>query len=230
MALIAGTGTRPFVAQLGASSLRVPTPFGTLPAAVTPDGLVVVRRHGPTHGTPPHRLNFRAVADGLRRLGVRHCFATAAVGSLRADWPPGTLAAVADYIDLSGRRLTLFDRTVRHTDVNVHGPTLGLLEQGAGLPRAVYANLDGPRYETPAEIAALANLGADVVGMTAGSEAVLLAEAGVGYACLAVVSNFASGISGSVLDHEDVVGKVEAQSGAMAAVLSSAIQAARNQG
>jgi 5'-methylthioadenosine phosphorylase len=208
----------------------VPTPFGTLSAAVTQDGLVVVRRHGPTHGTPPHRLNFRAVADGLRRLGVRHCFATAAVGSLRTDWPPGTLAAVRDYVDLSGRRLTLFDRTVRHTAVDVQGPTLALLEQGNQLPGAVYANLDGPRYETPAEIAMLARLGVDVVGMTAGTEAMLLAEAGVGYACLAVVSNFASGISGSVLDHKDVVTQVEAQAAAIEAVLSATVAAARGQG
>lgn len=221
------------MASLGAVPVRVPTPYGTLAAALTPGGVAVVRRHGLSHRTPPHRVNYRAMADGLRRLGVRTCLATAAVGSVRPEWPAGTLAVVRGFLDLSARRLTLYDREVRHTDVGTGGRAAGLLADAAAASGvavrdgAVYANLDGPRYETPAEIEALRRLGADLVGMTAGTEAMLFAEAGIAYGCLAVVSNLAAGIAGSVLDHEDVVRAVEAQAGPVATVLGRALEAAR---
>jgi 5'-methylthioadenosine phosphorylase len=48
-------------------------------------------------------------------------------------------------------------------------------------------------------------MNADVVGMTASSEAILMREAEVDYACLAIVTNLASGISATPLDHQEVV-------------------------
>ena len=79
----------------------------------------------------------------------------------------------------------------------------------AGVGRtAVYACTNGPRYETPAEVRALRTLGADVVGMTMASEAVVMREKGIEYGCLAIVSNFAAGVSESPLSHDEVVAEV----------------------
>ena len=109
VALIGGTGVGERLAALGGQALFVPTPFGTMRGrAVEHDGLkiVVVRRHSAGHKTPPHLVDYEAIADGLRRLGVRGCLATAAVGSLRDDWREGTLATCTDFIDATGRGTT----------------------------------------------------------------------------------------------------------------------------
>ena len=41
--------------------------------------------------------------------------------------------------------------------------------------------------------------------MTAASEAVVMKEAGIDYACLAIVTNLAAGLAGAELSHVDVV-------------------------
>src|SRR5436189_62411 len=65
---------------------------------------------------------------------------------------------------------------------------------GEVVAQAVYVNVNGPRYETPAEIRMFVEAGGDVVGMTAGSEAIAMREAGVGYGCLAIITNLAAGL------------------------------------
>jgi 5'-methylthioadenosine phosphorylase len=57
----------------------------------------------------------------------------------------------------------------------------------------VYAATQGPRLETAAEINRIAGDGGDMVGMTGMPEAALAREAGLSYAAIAVVSNWAAG-------------------------------------
>lgn len=235
VALIGGTGTGPLLAGLPARPVRVPTPFGTFQAALADQGILLVKRHSAGHRVPPHKIAFHAIADGLRRSGVRTCLATAAVGSLRRDWPTGTIVIVRDFLDLSYRRATLFDREVVHTDMTDPAPAATYLLEAArqaGIEVAdggVYANLDGPRYETPAEIAMLTGLGAGVVGMTAGTEAILLAESKIAYGCVAVVSNLAAGMEGEALDHADVVNAMEARADDLKRILTGALRLARQE-
>jgi len=217
VALVGGTGVGDRLAALGGAALHVPTPFGVLRGRlIDVDGLsvVAVRRHAEGHKTPPHMVRYEAIADGLRRLGVRACFSTAAVGSLHEDWPVGQLAVCTDILDLSCRRTTLFDREVRHTDFSSPFPAARHLRSAAGEdaePNAVYACMDGPRYETPHEITILRQLGADVVGMTAASEAIAMREAGVPYGCLAVVTNLGCGLGHEELAHDEVTDVMESR-------------------
>jgi 5'-methylthioadenosine phosphorylase len=83
-----------------------------------------------------------------------------------------------------------------------------LSESGDVVAGGVYGGGDGPRYETPAEIRMLKTLGVDVVGMTASSEAIAMRENGISYACLAIVTNLAAGISANPLSHEEVVAEM----------------------
>jgi 5'-methylthioadenosine phosphorylase len=207
VALIGGTGIGDRLAALSGRALCVPTPFGALRGRlVEREGmsLVIVRRHSAGHQVPPHAVPYEAIADGLRRLGVRGCLSSAAVGSLRQDWGVGAFASCTDFLDASGRGTTLFEHDVRHTDFSSPFPLCALIE-GANKP-CVYACMNGPRYETPFEVSLLRNLGADVVGMTAANEAIAMREAGVPYACLAVVTNMASGLSDAQLSHDEVGG------------------------
>ena len=208
--LIGGTGIGDRLAALGGKAMHVPTPHGTARGTLVEVGgarAFVVRRHSFGHRTPPHHVPYLAMADALRRLGAKACFSTAAVGSLHADWGVGTMAVCTDMLDLSGRNLTMFDRTVRHTDFSdpfpAHRHLLSALGADAKLP-CVYACTDGPRYETPYEVERLQKMGADVVGMTAATEAVAMHEAGVPYGCLAVVTNLAAGLTKSALTHDEV--------------------------
>jgi purine nucleoside phosphorylase len=57
----------------------------------------------------------------------------------------------------------------------------------------VYAAVQGPRLETAAEVDRLERDGADFIGMTAMPEAAIAREAGVDYACIAMIVNPAAG-------------------------------------
>jgi 5'-methylthioadenosine phosphorylase len=171
---------------------------------------MLVKRHSGGHKVPPHLVNYKAIALGLQALGVQKCFATAAVGSLRPEWEAGTLVVPSDFLDLTARNATLFDRIVVHTDFSRPLPAREALLEGARRESVavedggVYVCGNGPRYETPHEIQVYARIG-DVVGMTAASEAILLREAGIDYGLLAVVTNLACGIAGEPLSHGEVV-------------------------
>ncbi len=232
-ALIGGTGISERLAALEGTPIHVRTEFGLLRArTVWFDGheVLAVERHSGGHRVPPHRVNYRAIAKGLAQLGVERCFSTAAVGSLRADWGPGTLVVCSDLIDVSARRQTLFDRTVKHTDLTEPFPAAdwlrrGLKASGSAVVEGTYINVDGPRYETPAEIEAFRGMGGHVVGMTAGSEAIAMAEAGVRYGCLAIVTNLAAGMSPTTLAHGGVVEVMRGAGGAAMRVLEAAVRA-----
>ena len=61
------------------------------------------------------------------------------------------------------------------------------------IDEGVYAATQGPRLETSAEIRRLENDGADIVGMTGMPEASLAKEAGLAYAKISIVANWAAG-------------------------------------
>jgi 5'-methylthioadenosine phosphorylase len=225
VALIGGTGIGERLAALGGQALIVPTPYGMLRGRLVPfegRSLLVVQRHSRGHKVPPHAVEYEAMADGLRRLGVHGCLASAAVGSLREDWPVGTMAACTDFFDATGSGTTLFNDEVRHTDFTSPFPLAGLLEGAVG--PCVYACMSGPRYETPFEVRTLRALGADVVGMTAALEAIAMREAGVPYGCLAVVTNLACGIAQTTLDHGEVTDAMASHGERAVAILLGAVR------
>jgi 5'-methylthioadenosine phosphorylase len=180
--------------------------------AVEEGRVLLVQRHAAGHRVPPHKVGYAAMALGLKALGARACIAGAAVGSLRPDWGPGKVSVCSDLIDFSFRNATLFDREVVHTDMGAAldpqlRQALVLELDAAGLDVAdggVYLCANGPRYETPAEVRAMRALGGDVVGMTPGTEAVAMAEAGVPYALVAVVANLGAGLTEERLEHDAV--------------------------
>lgn len=236
--LIGGTGIGSRLAVLPGRTFAVPTSEGVARGRLVElDGLraVVVQRHAAGHRTPPHAVAYKAMALAAQALSVRGCFATAAVGSLRPEWAPGTMVACSDFIDLTGRRQTLYRSSVVHTDFTEpmsHKLRQLLLDaardEGAAIQDgATYLCGDGPRYETPAEIRMMRTLGADVVGMTAGTEAVLFREAGVPYACLAIVTNLAAGMGQAELTHGEVVDAMRRSGEAAVAIL---VRAARGLG
>lgn len=216
IAIIGGTGIGSRLLALGGSPVHIPTPLGTIRGrSLEHEGvrLLLLSRHSAGHKVPPHLVNYAGMATALKQLGVRYCLATAAVGSLNREMQVGSFVACSDFYDLTYRNLTLFHRTVEHTSFpEPFSETLrhALSSSALGLGReihmqGIYCGLNGPRYETPAEIALYQQLKVDLVGMTSSSEAVLMREAGVEYGCLAIVTNLAAGLTDVPPNHEEVV-------------------------
>lgn len=229
--LIGGTGVSERLAALDGTTVHVPTSAGLLKGKVVQvDGCTIyaLRRHSEGHKVPPHLVNYKAAALGLKALGAKACFATAAVGSLREDWPTGTRAVCTDFLDFTGRNPTLFDREVVHTDFSLPfggAAREALIKAAKDAKRCVYVCGNGPRFETPQEILFYRQAGGDVVGMTAATEAILMREAGIDYACLAIVTNLACGLSTVPLAHGDVE---KAMQSAGAEALEALLEAAKS--
>src|SRR5262249_58864187 len=116
----------------------------------------------------PQEVNFRANLWGLRQLGVRRIFATVACGGLLAEQAPGDLAVLSDFLDFTQGRPRTFHGApglpesvdFYHSDFQPpYCPQLNALLQDAAaaqlgrtLPEATYACMEGPRYESPAEV------------------------------------------------------------------------------
>lgn len=89
----------------------------------------------------------------------------------------------------------------------------------------VYAALPGPSYETPAEIRALARIGADVVGMSTVPEVIVANHMGIAVLGLSSVTNLAAGISKQKINHEEVLEAGERMAGQLTALLRALVPA-----
>lgn len=171
-------------------------------------------RHGEGHVCPPHKINYRANVMALKHAGVERIIAVASVGSLRAFLRPGDFLLLDQFIDFTKSRPSTFyeENEVVHVDMTEpFCPDLRkciLAAKPAGVKvheKGTYVCAEGPRFETPAEIRAYSAMGGDVVGMTLVPEVVLARELGMCYAGIAVVTNYAAGISKGALSHEEVL-------------------------
>jgi len=207
-AIIGGTGFD----RLTAFDLKletITTPYGDVPLYLgqrEAEDLVFLPRHGPDHTVPPHRINYRANIKALEILDVGRTLATFAVGSLHLDIAPGSLVVLDQFLDFTkGREGTFFDGGASglvHTLVtNPYCPALREQLMTAApehdltlVPKGTYACTNGPRFETPAEVRMLAQLGGDVVGMTGVPEAPLARELGIHYAAGALSINWGAGL------------------------------------
>lgn len=198
--------------------------------------VVFLTRHGATHSVPPHLVNYRANIWALKELGVEQVLATAAVGSLNAEMAPGSFVLVDQFLDFTKNRLSTFfdggELGVTHTDMtNPYCPNLREVLVEAAKPLATkvhqkgtYVCSEGPRFETPAEIKMYKILGGDLVGMTSVPEVVLAREAGLCYATICMVTNFAAGISPIELTHEEVLEVMAANGEKLSQLLMKAVE------
>ena len=139
-------------------------------------------RHGDGHTIPPHRINYRANVLALKKLGADAIIGLNTVGVITPSIASGTIAVPSQLLDYTwGREQTLYDGRrgeVEHIDftepftASLRKKLLGAAQR-AGVDcydGGVYATTQGPRLE-----------------------AAIACEAGVAYACIAMIVNPAAG-------------------------------------
>jgi purine-nucleoside phosphorylase len=156
------------------------------------------------------------VVHGVRTAaaaGVRTVVLTNAAGGLSPDHRVGQAVLISDHLNLTARSPLVGATFVDLTDL--YSARLRELARSLDpeLTEGVYAQLPGPHYETPAEIRMLRTLGADLVGMSTGLEAIAARAAGMEVAGLSLVTNAAAGVTGEELDHQEVLAAGRAAAG-----------------
>ena len=153
--------------------------------------------------------NVRAFAQ----WGVRRILFTCSVGGITEGLNPGCLVAVTDHLNFQMdhplRGASFTDNRFPDLTNAYHSRMREFLHQAARsvnvpLYTGVLAAMNGPSYESPAEIRMLRTVGADIVGMSTVPEMIAAAQLGLPAATLALVSNRAAGLSNSPLTHEEV--------------------------
>jgi 5'-methylthioadenosine phosphorylase len=168
--------------------------------AIDAGEMVGLPRHRFDRGIPAQLVDHHANMRALCELGCDRVLALGSAGSLRPDLEVGSFVCPDDfyapetapsfYDDPRGHSIPGFDRDWRRTVLEAWGER----SQTELIDGGVYAQTVGPRFETPAEVRALAKV-ADVVGMTLAAETVLAREAGLAYAAVCSVDNLANGLA-----------------------------------
>jgi purine nucleoside phosphorylase len=169
-----------------------------------------VSRHGARHARLSNLVTHRANAWALRELGATAVIGCTACGAVSPEPELGSLVVFAD-LHFPSNRLpdgslcTFFDRPgdparahwILHGSPFSPGVRRAVLEaaEDAGLPvrdGGVYGHVDGPRFNTPSEIAALRAVGVTAVSQTGGPETVLCGELELPYALVGVLTDYAN--------------------------------------
>ena len=180
------------------------------------DGIPVAGMQGRVHLYEGYSA--KQVAFPMRvfaRMGVKAVILTNAAGGINLNYSEGALVALRDHINLQGANPLIGpndDRFgPRFPDVTrAYDPDFRRFVAEAGkklhlhLHEGVYLALAGPNYETPAEIHAFRNLGADLVGMSTVPEVLTARHSGIRVLGISCVTNMAAGITGKTLSADEV--------------------------
>ena len=220
LAVVLGSGWSAAADRLGRADAVVPVaelPGFTPPTvpghvaeirSIDVGGARVLVSLGRVHGYEGHGPG--AVVHGVRTAvaaGCRTVVLTNAAGGIADDLAVGQVVLVADHLNLTGTSPLTGgpgDRFADMTDAYALRLRRIAHDVDPGLREGVYAGVNGPQYETPAEIRMLRTLGADLVGMSTVHETIAAVQLGAEVLAISLVTNLAAGIGGA-LDHGDVL-------------------------
>lgn len=232
--IIGGSGVEELLFAKGFRNQTVETNFGEVAVRegqAKGKTIVFLNRHGWKY-TAPSLVDYRANLSAMKKAGVNVILATAAVGSLSKKLRPGDLVILDDFIDLTRQRDCVinpndfFDLSCPYSPFLINKITDAAQALKLDIePGVTYACMEGPRFETRAEIRMLKKLGADVVGMTQVPEVVLAAELGIPYAVIGVITNFAAGITSKRVSGAEVLVTMKDKSQVLSQMLLKVIEA-----
>ncbi len=171
----------------------------------------------------------------MARMGIRTVILTNAAGGINTSYQQGCLVVIKDHINLHasnpqtgpnderfGPRFfdmsTAYDKTYRGWAMQ-EGKKLGMV-----IHEGVYCILNGPSYETPAEIRFMRAAGADLAGMSTVPEVIAARHMGIKVLGISCVTNMAAGVLDQPINHEEVLETGERVKGQFVALLRAVIR------
>jgi len=204
---IGGTGVYKMDGLEEMRVIKIRTPFGppSLLNVGKLDGhdVAFIARHGEGHRLIPTEVPYKANIYALKKLGVKYLFAVSACGGLKEETAPGNLVVIDQFIDRTMKRdATFFGRgVVGHAQFAdpICTPFRELIKKCCAKacpdakvhPTGTYVCMEGPAFSTKAESLMHKNcFGADIIGMTALTEAKLAREAEIAYGVVGLVTDY----------------------------------------
>ncbi len=213
IAIITGSGTYALPGFEVAEAIPHTTPFGAVTISrgqFAGQEILHVSRHEPGHSRLSNQVAHRANVWALRELGATAVVACTACGAVDPSLELGSLVVFDDLHFPSNRMpdgslATFFvepgdsarGHWILHGGPFSPGIRAALVAGAAASEhvvrdRGTYGHVDGPRFNTPSEIAALAGCGVIAVSQTAGPETVLCGELELPYALMGFVTDYAN--------------------------------------
>ncbi len=214
--IITGSGTYSLPEFVDAEAVVVETPFGEAPVtrgSFAGVAVLHVSRHRAGHAILSSGVNHRANIWALNELGADAVIGCTACGAVDPAVQLGSLI-VFDDLHFPVNRLpdgsicTFFIEPgdprrahwILHGGPFSDGIRAALLSAAAqaGQPArdgGIYGHVDGPRFNTPAEIAQLAACGVTAVSQTAGPETVLCGELELPYGLIGFATDYANEVT-----------------------------------
>ncbi len=240
--LLTGTGTYAVGGALDGPDV-VSTPYGN--ALVTRGelsgiDLLHVARHEQGHARLSNHVCHRANVFALRHLGAECAIGVSACGAVEPGVPLGSLVVFDDLHFLANRLSDgslctfhdrpgdperghwIFDRPFCDVVRAALLEACGELDMPV-VQRGCYGHVDGPRFNSRAEVRSLALAGVTAISQTSGPEAVLCGELELPYALLGYVTDYANGVAEAPPDPDDLARRVAASSEVVWAVVQRAL-------
>jgi len=237
--VLTGSGTHVLPGLQDATPRTVQTRYGTTHLTTGSwqgSEIVHISRHGEGHARLSNQVNHRANVLALRELEVDAALAVTICGAVDAELELGSLIVFDDLHFLVNR---LADGSICSLHDQPGAPGRGhwvfdgpfaeplrvaLLEGAKAAQLRVrdggcYGHVDGPRFNTRAEIHMLGACGVSAVSQTAGPEAVLCGEAEIPYALLGYVTDYANGVTAEPTPVSELTRLMGESAGAFSATL-----------
>jgi len=241
--VITGTGTYTLPGAGEARTENVVTRHGDVIVSRLDIGGVEalhLSRHEEGHRRLSNQVAHLANIAALQQLGAEAVVAVTVCGAVDPDVPLGSLV-VFDDLHFPANRLadgtlcTVYDEAgdplrghwiyERPFAEGVRQAILAGCRE-AGVPArdgGCYGHVDGPRFNTRAEIRSLALAGVTAVSQTAGPEAVLSGEVELPYALLGYATDYANGVKDEATPVEELLRLIRASGEVFASVLATAL-------
>lgn len=155
----------------------------------------------------------------MKRLGINVIILTNAAGGINPAFEPGDVMLITDHIALVSmtgfnplRGPNLDEFGTRFPDMSriYDRELIGIVrsesaKNGIQIREGVYCGLAGPSFESPADLRFLHTIGADAVGMSTVSEAIVARHASMRVLGLSGISNKANLDGNTETTHEEVL-------------------------
>jgi len=241
--VLTGTGTYTLPGAGEGRLEKVITAHGDVPVTRLEVGgveVLHVSRHGEGHKRLSNHVSHRANILALKHLGAEAITAVTVCGAVDPTVPLGSLLVFDDLHFLANRLsdgslCTLYDEPGHplrghwiYEDPFSDGVRQALLAgcREAGVPArdgGCYGHVDGPRFNTRAEIRSLALAGVTAVSQTAGPETVLAGEAEIPYGLVGYATDYANGVRDEPTPVEELLRLIGASAEVFASVLAAAV-------